>query len=67
MGIYTSSSPMDEKKLSFLSFSPRVSREPFKPLGNQSKLLFFGVELGEHSLEFNPGIECLTRVLSPFG
>ena len=43
---------MDEKKLSFLSFFTRVSREPFKPFGDQSKLLFFGVELGEQSFKF---------------
>ena len=45
---------MDEKKLSFPSFSPRVSREQFKLLEEQSKLLFFEVELGEHSFEFKP-------------
>ena len=43
---------MDEKKLSFLSFSPRVLREQFKPLGDQSKPYFLEVKLGEHSLKF---------------
>ena len=52
MGIYASSSPMDEKKLSFLHHFLGFQEGNFKFLGEQINLFFFGVELGEHSLEF---------------
>ena len=58
---------MEEKFFSLASSSPRVSRKQFKLVGDHSKLYFFEVDGGEHSIKLELDFEVLLGLLNSFG